>query len=94
MEPIIIKKSAIERIHVGVSEYKGKQYADMRVFFETDGGEWAPTKKGLTVAPAPLPELIAALIELDRAMTPTPGEAGERHYSKLFGGIQKGGRDE
>jgi hypothetical protein len=33
-----------------MSEFKGKNYADVRVHYEDDGGEWKPTQKGVTVA--------------------------------------------
>jgi hypothetical protein len=33
-----------------MSEFKGKNDADVRVYYEDDGGEWTPPKKGVTVA--------------------------------------------
>jgi hypothetical protein len=39
-----------EKIVFSLSEFKGKSYADIRVYYEDDEGEWKPTKKGVTVA--------------------------------------------
>ncbi len=45
-----MEKGWNEKIVFGVSEYKGKTYADIRIYYEDDEGEWKPTKKGVTVA--------------------------------------------
>jgi hypothetical protein len=45
-----MEKGWNEKIVFGVSEFKGKKYADVRIYFEDDEGEWKPTKKGVTVA--------------------------------------------
>lgn len=38
-----------EKIVFGVSEFRGKNYANIRIFYEDDEGEWKPTKKGISV---------------------------------------------
>jgi hypothetical protein len=45
-----MEKGWNEKIVFGVSEYKGKKYADIRIYYEDDEGEWKPTKKGVTIA--------------------------------------------
>lgn len=62
-EPIAtIKKNAMEDILVAWREFKGRQYLDIRVYADFDGnGEKTPTKKGITLLPDLLPELIEAL---------------------------------
>lgn len=45
-----MEKGWNEKIVFGLSEYKGKKYADLRIYFEDDEGEWKPTKKGVTVS--------------------------------------------
>jgi len=45
-----MEKGWNEKIVFGVSEYKGKTYADIRIYYEDDEGEWKPTKKGVTVS--------------------------------------------
>jgi hypothetical protein len=39
-----------EKIVFSVSEFKGKNYANIRIYYEDDEGEWKPTKKGITVS--------------------------------------------
>lgn len=38
-----------EKIVFSLSEFKGKNYADIRIYYEDDEGEWKPTKKGITI---------------------------------------------
>jgi hypothetical protein len=45
-----MEKGWNEKIVFGLSEFKGKKYADLRIYFEDDEGEWKPTKKGITVS--------------------------------------------
>ena len=61
-----IPRTATEEIRVAISEYKGKKFLDMRVFYTTDGGaSWLPTKKGIAVYPESLEQLQNA-VELAR----------------------------
>ncbi len=51
-EPVAeMEKGPNEKIFFSLSEYKGKKYADIRIYFEDDEGEWKPTKKGITLSP-------------------------------------------
>ncbi|MCX5815862.1 MAG: transcriptional coactivator p15/PC4 family protein [Proteobacteria bacterium] len=50
-----------DKIIVTVKEFKGKQYIDIRTFFENDDGEWIPTKKGISFTPENLDEAIKLL---------------------------------
>lgn len=55
-----IPRSAAEEIQIQLSEYKGKKFLDLRVYYTTDGGaSWLPTKKGVAI----YPENIEALKE-------------------------------
>ncbi|HXK59562.1 MAG TPA: transcriptional coactivator p15/PC4 family protein [Acidobacteriota bacterium] len=45
-----MEKGWNEKIVFGLSEFKGKKYADLRIYYEDDEGEWKPTKKGITVS--------------------------------------------
>ncbi len=45
-----MEKGWNEKLIFSVSEFKGKQYANIRIYYEDDEGEWKPTKKGITVA--------------------------------------------
>ena len=45
-----IERSETEQLQISISEYKGKSYLNMRIFYTTDGGStWLPTKKGVTL---------------------------------------------
>lgn len=47
-----IERSDTEQLQISVSEYKGKSYLNMRIFYTTDeGATWIPTKKGVTFTP-------------------------------------------
>lgn len=45
-----MEKGWNEKIVFSVSEFKGKNYANIRIYYEDDEGEWKPTKKGVTVS--------------------------------------------
>ena len=57
------KKNATELVRIGVSEYKGREYAFIRIFYNAnsmsvDEPEWRPTKKGVVVNIDLVPEVI------------------------------------
>ena len=57
-----IGKNAGEVVRVSLSEFDGHDLVDVRVFFKTQTSpELKPTKKGVALRPALLPELIALL---------------------------------
>ena len=62
------QKNATEQVWVSMSEYKGKDYIDLRVYFQDDDGEYKPTKKGLALSPHLLPELEAAIMKLKEVL--------------------------
>ncbi|MHB8108550.1 MAG: transcriptional coactivator p15/PC4 family protein [Syntrophorhabdaceae bacterium] len=58
-----IQKTGTDKIIVTIKEFKGKTYVDVRTFFENDQGEMIPTKKGISLTPENLDELIRLLNE-------------------------------
>ncbi len=59
-----IERSDTEQLQISVSEYKGRSYLNMRIFYTTDeGSTWLPTKKGVTFAPEQLDLLEEAIQE-------------------------------
>jgi hypothetical protein len=59
-----IERSDTEQLQISVSEYRGKSYLNMRIFYTTDEGEtWLPTKKGVTFSPDQLDLLTEAIEE-------------------------------
>ena len=68
-----------DRIHVRVSQFKGRVYLDVRNFYEDDAGEWKPTRKGVSVPVEFYAELMDALVaaksQIDRITAATPPAA-------------------
>ncbi|MEN6617318.1 MAG: transcriptional coactivator p15/PC4 family protein [Syntrophorhabdus sp.] len=58
-----IQRTGTDKIIVTIKEFKGKTYIDVRNFFENDEGEMIPTKKGVSLTPENLDELIRILNE-------------------------------
>ena len=59
-----IDRSATEQLQISISEYRGKSYFNLRIFYTTDDGlTWLPTKKGVTFAPDQLDVLSEAIEE-------------------------------
>lgn len=59
-----IDRSGNQSLQVSITEYKGKTYLDLRIFYTTDEGEtWRPTQKGVTVYPEDLETLADAIEE-------------------------------
>ena len=59
-----IERSDTEQLQISISEYKGKSYLNMRIFYTTDdGATWLPTKKGVTFTPEQIDILEEAIQE-------------------------------
>jgi len=56
-----IDKGLGNRIHVRISRFKERDYLDIRNFYETEDGEWKPTRKGIAVPVEFYDELMDAL---------------------------------
>ncbi|MFC2077876.1 transcriptional coactivator p15/PC4 family protein [Candidatus Bipolaricaulota bacterium] len=81
-----IDKGMGSRIHVRISKFRDRDYLDIRNFYETDDGEWKPTRKGVAV-PVDLyddlmealakakPEIEKRAAESKEAMSEAPAEA-------------------
>ena len=61
-----MEKGWNEKILFSVSEFKGKNYADIRVYYEDDEGEWKPTKKGVTVTLDAFEEFKGLVLDLEK----------------------------
>ncbi|MGD0883566.1 MAG: transcriptional coactivator p15/PC4 family protein [Thermodesulfovibrionales bacterium] len=55
------QKNTSEIVRVSFEIYKGRNFLDVRAYFETDNGEWRPTKKGIAIAPDKIDNLIELL---------------------------------
>ena len=59
-----IERSDTEQLQISISEYRGKSYLNMRIFYTTDDGQtWLPTKKGVTFPPEQIDMLEEAIQE-------------------------------
>jgi len=57
-----VDKNSRERIEVRAAEYQGHQYIDIRTYWRIgDDDAWKPSKKGVTLKPELVSELIAVL---------------------------------
>ncbi len=58
------QKSATEKVVAKLREYRGRRYADIRIYYlaNISDNTYAPTKKGLTISPDLLPDL-AKMVE-------------------------------
>ncbi len=56
-----IERSKTERLRVEVSNYRGVDFVSIRIYYLADNGEWRPTKKGVTVKPEKIDELVGFL---------------------------------
>lgn len=72
-----IDKTLGNRIHVRISEFKDRDYLDIRNYYEDENGEWKPTRKGIAIPVEFYDELVAAIaaakdiIETRQANKPT-----------------------
>jgi hypothetical protein len=61
-----------EEVCVSLSDYKGKRYIDLRLYFTSkEDGELKPTKKGITLDVALYPELEKAIKALKKCVSET-----------------------
>ncbi len=58
-----IRKSDNAQIRVGTDYYKGRRVIDVRVWYQPDGGDWTPSKKGITFDADKLPAVVAGMIQ-------------------------------
>lgn len=63
-------KNSTEVVRASPTEFKGGRYAELRVFYQDDDGEYRPTKKGLTVSLDLLDELATAVAKLQGGARP------------------------
>lgn len=71
-EPVVVyefQKNALEVVRMFLSEYKGKSYINIRVYYKNPPSEeYFPTKKGLTVSLDLFPELQKGIKLLGKAI--------------------------
>lgn len=58
---IDIARNDLEIVRVEKREFKGHEFVDIRIYYQDESGEWKPTKKGVTINPDKIDELVEAL---------------------------------
>jgi len=48
-------------VRVALTEFRKRQYIEIRTYYMADDGEWRPTKKGITLSPDLMREVHSAL---------------------------------
>lgn len=67
------RKNPEEEVRLTLREYKDRQYLDLRLWFQASGGgEYYPTKKGLTLSMEHLGELKKGLDRAGKAALELP----------------------
>ena len=61
MARTVIEKNSRESIVVSETEYKGSKDVDVRIFYKDTNGSLKPTRKGVSIRPEKVSELLAAL---------------------------------
>lgn len=65
-----IQKNARERIKISVGEYKGKQRIDVRVWYVDAGGEYQPSRNGISLRPDQATPIMQGIALAARAIDP------------------------
>lgn len=63
-----VGKRSNEQILIGLREFRGARFIDIRAYFEADNGEWRPTKKGVTLPIDALPEFAEVVAGLGETL--------------------------
>jgi hypothetical protein len=63
-----ITKRSSEQIAIGIREFKGSRFFEIRTYFLGSDGAWIPTKKGLTLAPEYYPDFFAMIANVGVAL--------------------------
>lgn len=66
----VFEKSKTSQIRIEQSEYKGKQFVNLREFknWEGEGGDFRPTKAGFTVSPDDYRAFAKAVVRFGKEM--------------------------
>ena len=62
------EKNATEVIRVTLTEYRGRQLVDARVYYSDDEGQYRPTRKGLSLAVSLYADFKRAMLTLEKEL--------------------------
>jgi hypothetical protein len=62
------EKNATEVVRVSITEYRKRQFIDVRIYYSDDEGQYRPTKKGVSLSPEVYPDFKRALAALEKIL--------------------------
>ena len=65
-----IRRSDSERLRITISEYRGRTFVDLRVWYSAESGEFRPGRAGLTIRPEQMAEVMQGMLMVSRAIDP------------------------
>jgi hypothetical protein len=65
-----VQKNNTERLRVSVSEYRGRTFVDLRVWYVGEDGSYRPSSRGVTIRPVQVAEIVQGLMLAARAADP------------------------
>jgi hypothetical protein len=71
-------------IRVSLDEFEGRTFVNLRAWWQRKGGDWRPTRRGVTFPPEAVPVLLEALGKALPACHPLPPPAAP--FSRDVGG--------
>lgn len=77
VEVFEFERNPTEKVVVSMSVFKGRQLADLRTYYESEEGEWRPTKKGVSIPVEKLPELKESVDKLIKIAEENPAAPAE-----------------
>jgi len=77
-----IDKGLGNRIHIRISEFRERDYLDIRNYYEDDAGEWKPTRKGIAIPVEFYDELMEGLAKAKDTIASRAKAAPEKEEPK------------
>ncbi|HSX78770.1 MAG TPA: transcriptional coactivator p15/PC4 family protein [Candidatus Saccharimonadia bacterium] len=62
------EKNATEVVRVSITEYRKRQFIDVRIYYSDDEGQYRPTKKGVSLSPEVYPDFKRAMAALEKTL--------------------------
>jgi hypothetical protein len=72
----VVDKGAGGQIHVRTLRLSERDYLDVRNFYETENGEWKPTRKGIAIPADLIGEVLAAMEKGKTTLAERAGKTG------------------
>ena len=63
-----IQKSKTQKIIVSKGEFRGREFIDLRIYYQAEKEEYKPTKRGIAIPPDKLEEIIKLLSDAKNAV--------------------------